>query len=471
MDNEPGVWPANHRPIMPVGQTMEQMRDRIIAYATAVKAVDPNAKVIGSEEWGWTNYIKSPYDTYTGGNTDRNAHGNMDYQAWLLQALKANNDATGKRLLDVFSLHYYPQYSEFSQGDSSTAAQLKRNESTRDLWDPNYVSSSWIANTIKLIPRMKGWVNTYYPGTKIAITEYSWGAESHISGGITEADILGIFGREGVDIATFWGGIGSGNQPIRNAFKMYRNYDGKKSTFGDTSVSATVANPDNLAAFAAQRSTDNALTVMVVCKYLSANTPVTVSLANFAAESKAQVWQFTSANTINHLADATVSNGTISFNAPAQSVTLFVIPRTIANGTYKLVARHSGKAMEAASWGTANGTQIQQWAYNGGNNQRWILTDRGNKQYSIIGVQSGKAIDIDGWKTADGTKVQLWDYSGGNNQRFTFTQTSAGYYRITPVHASASCLDVAGYSSADGAVVHLWTFGGGQNQEWSVQNP
>jgi hypothetical protein len=329
MDNEPGVWPSNHRPIMPVGQTMEQMRDRIIAYATAVKSVDPNAQVIGSEEWGWTNYLKSPYDTYTGGNTDRNAHGNMDYQAWLLQALKANNDATGKRLLDVFSLHYYPQYSEFDQGDSSTAAQLKRNESTRDLWDPNYVSSSWIASKIQLIPRMKNWVNTYYPGTKIAITEYSWGAGNHISGAIAQADVLGILGREGVDIATLWGGLSDG-YPIRNSFKIYRNYDGNKSTFGDTSVSATVVNPDNVAAFAAQRSADGALTVMVVCKYLTANTPLTVHLANFAAGSKAQVWQFTSANTINRLADATVSNGNVSFSAPAQSVTLFVIPGAIA---------------------------------------------------------------------------------------------------------------------------------------------
>ena len=327
MDNEPGVWPYNHRPIMPVGQTMAQMRDRIITYAGAVRAADPGAKIVGPEEWGWTNYFSSPYDTYTGGSTDRAAHGGMDYQPWLLQQMKANNDSTGTRLLDVFSLHYYPQYSEFSQGDASTAAQLKRNECTRDLWDPSYVSSSWISNTVKLIPRMKSWVDTYYPGTKIGITEYSWGAESHISGAIAEADVLGIFGREGLDLATLWGGLDAG-YPIRNAFKMYRNYDGAKSTFGDTSVAASVANPNNVAAFAAQRSSDGALTVMVVCKYLTANTPITVNLANFTASSNAQVWQLTSANTINHLADATVSNGSVSISAPSQSVTLLVIPGT-----------------------------------------------------------------------------------------------------------------------------------------------
>ncbi len=329
MDNEPGVWPSNHRPIMPVGQTMDQMRDRIFAYGGVVKAVDPNALVVGPEEWGWPNYFNSPYDTYTGGNTDRNNHGGWDYMPWLLNQFKLTNDATGQRLLDVFSLHYYPQYSEFSQGDSSVAAQLKRNECTRDLWDPSYVSSSWIGASVHLIPRMKSWVDQYYPGTKIAITEYSWGAENHISGAIAEADVLGIFGREGVDIATFWGSLNSGYQ-VRNAFKMYRNYDYNKSTFGDTSVSASVANPDNVSAFAAQRSTNGTLTVMVINKYLTNNTPVTVNLAGFTASGPAQVWQFTSANTINHLADTAVSGGSVAFSAPAQSVTLFVVPGTNA---------------------------------------------------------------------------------------------------------------------------------------------
>ena len=42
--------------------------------------------------------------------------------------------------------------------------------------------------------------------------------------------------------------------PTFKAMKLYRNYDGNKSGFGDTSVAATVPNPDNLSAFAALRS-------------------------------------------------------------------------------------------------------------------------------------------------------------------------------------------------------------------------
>ena len=49
--------------------------------------------------------------------------------------------------------------------------------------------------------------------------------------------------------------------------KMYRNYDGNRSTFGDTSVRATRhRQPDNLSVFAAERTADGALTVMVIAK-------------------------------------------------------------------------------------------------------------------------------------------------------------------------------------------------------------
>ena len=144
---------------------------------------------------------------------------------------------------------------------------------------------------------------------------------------------------------------------------------------------------------------------------------------------------------------------------------------TPANGTFKILARHSGKAIDAAGAATADGTQIQQWSYNGGNNQRWTLLDRGSSQFSIIGVASGKAIDASGSGTANGTKVQLWTYGGGNNQKWTFASVGSGYYRITPVHATSACLDVNAASTADGALVQLWAYGSGTNEQWAFSAP
>jgi len=243
--------------------------------------------------------------------------------------MRQNHLVTGKRLLDIFTVHYYPQGGEFSN-DTSSAMQLRRNRSTRSIWDPNYVDESWINDRVQLVPRLRSWVAAYYPGTLTGITEYNWGAENHINGATAQADILGIFGREGLDMAARWT-TPDPSTPTYKVMKLYRNYDGNKSTFGDVSVAAIGPNPDNVAVFAAERSTDGALTIMAISKYLSGSTPATINLANFPHNGTAQVWQLTSANTINHLSDLSIMGGSFSVTLPPQSVTLFVLPEASGN--------------------------------------------------------------------------------------------------------------------------------------------
>ena len=142
-----------------------------------------------------------------------------------------------------------------------------------------------------------------------------------------------------------------------------------------------------------------------------------------------------------------------------------------SGSTYKIIARNSGKAMDVWYAATANGSTIAQCSYNGGGNQKWVVTDTGGGNYKIIGVQSGKALDIYNANTGDGTTVELWDYNGGSNQTYKFTATDSGNYRITPNNATGSCLDVWSASTADGANVKLCGWNGGANQQWSFQAP
>ena len=265
---------------------------------------------------------------------DRSNHGGWDYLPWLLDQLRQNNNATGKRLLDVFTVHYYPQGGEFSN-DTSSAMQLRRNRSTRSLWDPSYIDETWINDRVQLVPRLKSWVSSYYSGTLTGVTEYNWGAENHINGATAQADILGIFGREGLDMAARWT-TPDPSTPTYKAMKMYRNYDGNKSSFGDTSIAATGPNPDNVSVFAAERSADGGLTIMVISKYLSGNTPASFNIANFPHNGVAQVWQLTGANAISRLTDVSFSGNTFGATLPAQSITLFVL--SVASGNQSPVA-------------------------------------------------------------------------------------------------------------------------------------
>jgi len=325
MDNEHSLWQSTHQDVHPVGPTMQEIRDKILDYAGMVKSNDPNALVCGPEEWGWPGYFNSGYDIQNSGGLDRANNGGMDYVPWLLNQLHQHDANTGVRLLDYFTLHCYPQEGSVGTSATDAATVQLRNASTRQFWDTNYVDPSWINNIIMLLPRMKNWVTNYYPGTKIGITEYNWGAEPDISGATAQADILGIFGRENLDLATRWT-TPDASTPTYLAMKIYRNYDGSKSTFGDTSVSATGPNPDYIATFAATRSTDGALTIMAINKQIGSNTPAVITLTNFLPAGTAQVWQLTSANTISRLSNLNFTGGAFSNTLPAQSVTLFVLP-------------------------------------------------------------------------------------------------------------------------------------------------
>jgi hypothetical protein len=326
MDNEPSIWFSTHRDIHPIGPHADEYRDKVIAESAAIKKLDPNAKIVAPEEWGWEAYFYSGYDQqyaaehgYCCWPDHEGMQGGMDYIPWLLNQWKAAGHP-----VDVLSVHYYPQSGEDSN-DTSTKTQLLRNESTRELWDPNYKSKSWIADKIGLIPRLKGWIDDqYYAGTPVAITEYNWGAENHINGATTQADIYGIFGREGLDMATRWTVPGE-STPTFKAMQMYRNYDGANSAFGDTSISASAPSPDDLSAFAALRK-DKTMTVMVVAKDLSGSTPVTLQLGHFKKAGTAQVWRLTAGNAIQRVSDIAWSKGKLADTVPSPSVTLYVLP-------------------------------------------------------------------------------------------------------------------------------------------------
>jgi len=488
LDNEHSIWQSTHRDVHPTGATMDEIRQRMIDYATMVKAIDPAAMVVGPEEWGWSGYFYSGYDQQYGAAhnwccyPDRAAHANWDYLPWLLDQLHQNEVATGKRLLDVFSVHWYPQGGEFGN-DTSTTMQQLRNKSTRSLWDPNYVDATWINDKVQLIPRIRNWVATYYPGLQTAITEYNWGAESHINGATAQADIYGIFGRESLDMATRWT-TPDPSTPTYKAMKIWRNYDGNKSTFGETSVAASVPNPDNLSAFAATRAGDGAMTVMVISKVLSGSTPVTVNLANFAASGVAQAWQLTSANAITRLADVNFAGSTFADSVPAQSITLYVVAGGTPNtpptavvganptsGTVPFAVSFSGAgssdpdgSIASYAWtfgdgGTASGVSASHtYTTAGSYSAKLTVTDnRGgtgsatvpitaNADTSMINAPSG----LSGSASKPGTMSLRWTDNSNNEQGFYIERapSSTGVFtRIAQTAANAATYSGSGVPS------------------------
>lgn len=342
LDNEPDIWFETHRDIFPLALTYDQYRDRTYDYAAAIKSVDPSAAVLGPVVNGWTYYFNSPRDGQNGQwdtRPDRKAHGDIPFIAWYLQQMQAYEQAHGQRILDYLDVHYYPQADGVSlSGAGDAGTQTLRLRSTRSLWDPTYIDESWISTTeqngvaVRLIPRLHDWVNANYPGTHLSISEYNWGALDHINGALAQADVLGIFGREGVDLAVLFDtptgeGLFSPTSPGAFAFRMYRNYDGQHGQFGDVSVSATSADQAKLAVYAAQRSSDVALTLMIVNKTGGALTG-NIGLAHFLPAAQARVYRYSPArlDAIVRQPDQAVSPSGFSASFPANSISLVVVP-------------------------------------------------------------------------------------------------------------------------------------------------
>jgi hypothetical protein len=330
LDNEPVLWSSTHRDVHPDAVTDDELGGKGTATAAAVKAADPGAAVLGPSGWGYCEWVASGVDGCAPG-TDAAAHGGLNLSQWYLKNMKDYSDAhRGKRFLDYFDQHYYPQISGGTDADSN-ALRLR---STRSLWDPTYVDESWIgpsgvnAPPLQFIRTMKAWVAQYYPGTKVAITEYNWGALDTVNGALAQADVLGIFGREGLDLATMWGEP-QPTQPGAYAFRMYRDYDGAGGRFGDVSVSATSSDQGRLAVYAAQRSSDRALTLTVINK-TGDDLTSTLSITGFRCSGAAQRFTYAPSDltSIVHGDDLAVHRGSATATFPANSITTLVLPRS-----------------------------------------------------------------------------------------------------------------------------------------------
>jgi hypothetical protein len=331
LGNEPSLWSDTHSDIHPKPETAAELWQKSEALATAVKAADPSAKVLGFSEWGWPGYFCTGADT-PGNGCDQNActtspdcanHGHLPMVEWFLQQFARYDATTKMRHLDYLDVHYY------AQGGNSP-------DVTRSLWDPSYTDPSWINAPIQLIPRMKCWISGHvaglcpnaagsYPGTQISLSEYNLSLQgvSPATNAVIQADTLGIFAREGVALATRWAMPYDGSL-VNDAFLMFRDYDGRHSRFGDTYIHSVGANQSQLAVYGARRSSDGAYTILVLNKTGSALTsPLT--LTGITRSQVVKTWQWTGGSIAQLTSGTPMTGGVINATYPPMSMTLYVI--------------------------------------------------------------------------------------------------------------------------------------------------
>jgi len=327
LDNEPDLWSSTHARIHPTPVRYDELLERTLATAAAIKDVAPYALVFGPVSYGWNGYVNLQ------NAPDSGAKG--DFLDWYLREVAREEARVGRELVDVLDLHWYPEAQgngERITGTGTSAAVVQaRVQAPRSLWDPTYTETSWITQwstlgPIALLPRLSAKIAAQAPGKLLAFTEYNYGGGQHISGGIAQADVLGIFGREGVFAATLW--ELSGDERFNYAaFQMYRNYDGAGGAFGNTSISATTSDVPRSSIYASVDAANAQRMVLVAINKHSAPLTAGVAVTHTLRFARAEVYRLTSAAAAPvRAADVALApNGTFQVTLPAMSVSTLVL--------------------------------------------------------------------------------------------------------------------------------------------------
>ena len=231
--------------------TVEDYMQKTLDMAEMVKKADSNALVIGggfesiescasfAENAGWSKY-KNDYSWF------------VDFYLYELNKASQQN---GKRLIDIIDVKYFPEekteYGISIISETSPEANKMRIQAVRALWDGSYSKEGENKEFFPLLPTFQASINEYYPGTKLALTEYNFGGGNNITGGIAQVDALGCFAEEGVFLACLSPDKNDDTTYQYSAINLFTNYDGNGGEFGDVSVRAENNNEEICSSFAA----------------------------------------------------------------------------------------------------------------------------------------------------------------------------------------------------------------------------
>ncbi|AIE84062.1 glycoside hydrolase family 44 protein [Fimbriimonas ginsengisoli] len=320
LDNEPDLWGSTHQRIWPKNPTYAQIIANNVEFAMAIKRVAPKALVFGPANYGWQGFRRFQDAADANGR---------DFLNTYLDALHQAERKGRRRLLDVLDVHWYPEARgdnvRITDNNDKPGTAAARIQAPRSLWDPTYVETSWIADSlgkkpIELLPRIQTQIAQHYPGTKFAITEYNYGGGNHISGAVAQADVLGIFGRYGLFAACNWG-LNPRDQMMLAGFDAFADFDRHGSRFGDLGLKVTGTNAEANSVYAALDSKNRRRMTIVAINKTGVPMPLTLSLRGFRARNVRAFAVTSDAYRTPRAASARVKTSVVTLTAAPFSVT------------------------------------------------------------------------------------------------------------------------------------------------------
>ena len=191
LDNEPALWPSTASADIhsPEATYKELSRRTQEALAVGITRLDPGAQILGPVLFGWSAFENLQSTTDAKEHPPEIPH--------VHRLLSRPDEASGTRrsrglCCTSSTSTAYPEAKGAGKHNHRQPGQFPRDcrgqplQGRAHLWDPTYVEDSWITQwstnkkPIQLIPRLKEKIAKHYPGTRLAFTEYDYGAGSHL---------------------------------------------------------------------------------------------------------------------------------------------------------------------------------------------------------------------------------------------------------------------------------------------------
>jgi hypothetical protein len=153
-------------------------------------------------------------------------------------------------------------------------------------------------------------------------------------------------------------------------------------------------------------------------------------------------------------------NNTLSFDVAAGSI-------SGATKNFRFLNVKSGKALDVAGAGTADGDKLIQNAASDSESQLWSLNYDSAGYFRLTNVNSGKIIDVPDESNEDGVELVQWENHDGDNQVWHLIDLGQGVVKVRNKKSSKFIAVVAG-ATEDGAALEQRTDSAGDEQKWEL---
>ena len=273
LDNEPNYWADTHRDVHPQPHTYAELWSYTLAYSLALRAAYPKLRLAGPDYTGF-QALSDPVEREQGGSLPF-------MEAFVSDLGEYERSHGGTRLLDVLDIHCYPEGEWDASHLDPAADHIMRMRLTRELWDESFYIESWLARPAFYLRWARQLIATHAPWLNLSCTEWNYQKDFNdddIVGAVISVDAIGIYAREGVDLANKWSSPEPGSVIDYALLHFLHNFDGEGSSIAGATYVEVHTSSDQVGAHGFLSSDGQCVHVLLICRQYEGEVRVEVPI-------------------------------------------------------------------------------------------------------------------------------------------------------------------------------------------------